>query len=63
VAEGAAGAGDAWAASRIDETFQAEQWGEDAEAAALAARREAAFQRAAWLSAILRNDQTVSARL
>jgi chaperone required for assembly of F1-ATPase len=62
VAEGAAGAGDAWAASRIDETFQAEQWGEDAEAAALAGRREAAFQRAAWLSATLRDDQTVSAR-
>lgn len=36
-----------WALSRIDETWQAEQWGEDAEAAAQAATRRAAFLRAA----------------
>ncbi|RMF36014.1 MAG: ATPase [Alphaproteobacteria bacterium] len=33
----------AWPLSRIDETWQAEQWGEDAEAAAGAAAREADF--------------------
>ena len=32
-----------WRLSRLDETFQAEQWGEDAEAAAAAARRRADF--------------------
>lgn len=53
-AEGALEAAEAWAASRIDETWQAEQWGEDAEAAQATARREAAFRRAAWLSEALR---------
>lgn len=33
----------AWAAARIDETWQIEQWGADEEAAATAARRLAAF--------------------
>jgi chaperone required for assembly of F1-ATPase len=33
----------AWAAARIDETWQIEQWGDDEEAAATAARRLAAF--------------------
>lgn len=42
---------DAWAASRIDEDWQAEQWGRDAEAAAAAARREADFHAAARLIA------------
>ncbi len=35
-----------WQATRIDEIWQIEQWGEDAEAAAVAARREAAFRQA-----------------
>lgn len=40
LAEGAIGVDDAWAAVTVDETWQAEQWGEDGEAArALAARR------------------------
>lgn len=36
-----------WAASRLDETWQAEQWGEDAEAAATATRKAEAFADAA----------------
>lgn len=40
VAEGAVGVDQAWAAAALDEQWQAEQWGEDAEAAeALEARR------------------------
>jgi chaperone required for assembly of F1-ATPase len=40
VAEAAIGVGEAWAAATLDEHWQAEKWGEDAEAAqALAARR------------------------
>lgn len=54
VAEGSIEPGTAWAASRIDETWQAEQWGEDAEAAEQAAGREDAFLRAAWLIAVMR---------
>lgn len=53
-AEGALDPAAAWAASRIDERWQAEQWGEDAEAAQAEAQREEAFLRAAWLSAALR---------
>jgi chaperone required for assembly of F1-ATPase len=56
VAEDAMAAAHAWVASRLDETFQAEQWGEDAEAAAAAARREAAFHRDAQLMSWLRNS-------
>ena len=55
-AEGAMAPGDAWAASRLDETFQAEQWGEDAEAAEAAAQREAAFGRAALMLGWLRGE-------
>ncbi len=36
----------AWALSRIDETFQTEVWGEDAEAAEAAALKQAAFRHA-----------------
>jgi chaperone required for assembly of F1-ATPase len=54
VAEGALDPAAAWTASRIDETWQAEQWGEDAEAAEQAAHREAAFRRAGWVAAALR---------
>jgi chaperone required for assembly of F1-ATPase len=45
-----------WAASRIDETWQAEQWGEDAEAAAAAEERRAAFLRAARFLALAREQ-------
>jgi len=38
---------DLWARSRVDETWQAEQWGEDAEAAAAANRQRQAFLDAA----------------
>lgn len=62
VSEGAFDAEAAWSASRIDETFQMEQWGEDAEAAAATARRREAFLRAAWLCSALRDDAAVSAR-
>lgn len=41
--------GQAWAASRVDETWNIEHWGEDAEAAAQAARKEADFHAAARL--------------
>jgi chaperone required for assembly of F1-ATPase len=34
---------EAWSLSRLDEDFQIEEWGEDAEAAEAAARRRAAF--------------------
>ncbi len=43
----------AWAASRIDEDWNAEQWGEDAEAAAQAARKAADFHAAGRLLALL----------
>ena len=47
VARGALDAAEAWELSRIDETWQAEQWGLDAEAeAAAAARRRADFLQA-----------------
>lgn len=46
VSRGALDPGDAWELSRIDETWQAEQWGEDAEAQAQAERRHADFLRA-----------------
>jgi chaperone required for assembly of F1-ATPase len=39
-------AGDAWALSRIDEDWQIEQWGDDEEAAELAARKRADFLQA-----------------
>ena len=38
---------DAWALSRIDESWQTEQWGEDAEAAASEAAKKTAFLNAA----------------
>ena len=48
-ASGAMTPAEAWAASRVDEAWQEEQWGVDAEAAAAARRREADFLRAARL--------------
>ncbi|MGF1551687.1 MAG: ATP12 family chaperone protein [Paracoccaceae bacterium] len=53
VIEGRLEPGDAWAASRIDERWNERQWGWDAEAAALAERREAAFRASARLVALL----------
>lgn len=47
VAEGAEDPETAWALSRIDETWQEEQWGEDEEAQAQAALKRAAFLHAA----------------
>ncbi len=46
VIRGRIGPEEAWALSRIDEDWQAELWGEDAEAAAAGARRRAAFLQA-----------------
>lgn len=43
VAQHAITAEDGWRLSRIDETFQVEQWGEDADAAAAAEHRREAF--------------------
>ncbi|MEM9145583.1 MAG: ATP12 family protein [Pseudomonadota bacterium] len=54
VAEGELGAPEAWRRSRIDEDWNIEQWGEDAEAAALAARHEASFLAAARLLELVR---------
>lgn len=53
VSRGALGAEAAWDLSRIDETWQAEQWGEDAEAEAQAQRRRADFLRAEHLLHLL----------
>jgi len=47
VTEGAIRLDAAWAAAALDETWQAEQWGEDSEAAAMLAARRAEFD-AAW---------------
>jgi chaperone required for assembly of F1-ATPase len=55
VDDGACDAETAWAASRVDEDWQAEQWGEDSEAAAAAARRRGDLLDAARLSALLQD--------
>jgi chaperone required for assembly of F1-ATPase len=52
VARGALDAGTAWELSRLDETWQAERWGLDAEAEAAAAIRRDDFLRAARLKAL-----------
>lgn len=44
----------AWAASRVDEAWNIEEWGEDAEAAAAAERRRQDFVTAARVMALLR---------
>jgi chaperone required for assembly of F1-ATPase len=46
VTRGRVAAEEAWTLSRIDETWQTEEWGEDAEAAELAAVKQADFLRA-----------------
>ena len=53
VARGAIAADDAWALSRVDEAWQAELWGDDAEAEAAAALRRTDFLRAAELQQML----------
>jgi len=53
VAEGALGLDDAWAAATLDEQWQAEQWGEDAEAVAALAARQRDFAAAARFLALL----------
>jgi chaperone required for assembly of F1-ATPase len=53
VRRGALDAEAAWELSRIDETWQAEQWGLDSQAEAAAARRRADFLRAARMLALL----------
>lgn len=53
VAEGRLDADAAWSASRVDEDFQIEQWGLDAEAAETAGRKRQAFHAAAQLRALL----------
>lgn len=45
---------EAWALSRIDEQWNIEEWGDDADAASLAARREADFHHAAAVLSKLR---------
>jgi len=57
VAEGAMTAEEAWRASRVDEDWQIEQWGEDAEAAEAAANKRAAFLDAAGLMRLVREDE------
>jgi chaperone required for assembly of F1-ATPase len=53
LAEGAIPLGTAWAAATLDEQWQAEQWGEDAEAAAALASRRRDFEAAARFLALL----------
>lgn len=54
VAEGRLPPGEGWRASRIDEAWQIERWGEDDEAATAAARRARDFAAAARLLDLLR---------
>jgi len=53
LAEGAVGLDAAWAAATLDERWQAEHWGEDAEAAAALAGRRADFAAAARFLSLL----------
>lgn len=53
LAEGAIGLNEAWAGASLDEHWQAEQWGEDAEAAAALAGRRRDFEAAARFLALL----------
>lgn len=53
VAEKRLSVSEGWALSRIDETWQAEQWGVDDEAAALAERKEGEFAAAARLLTLI----------
>lgn len=53
LAEGAIDPGAAWAAAALDDLYQAEQWGADAEAAAALAAREADFAAGVRMLALL----------
>lgn len=53
LAEGALPLGEAWAAATLDEQWQVEQWGEDADAAAALAARRRDFEAAARFLALL----------
>jgi chaperone required for assembly of F1-ATPase len=53
LAEGAIGLEPAWAAAMVDEAWQAEQWGEDALAAAALAARRREFEAAARFLSLL----------
>ena len=50
-------AAEAWRLSRVDEDWQIAEWGEDAEAAAAARRREVEFHEAERLLHLLRTEQ------
>ena len=50
VEAGALDSGDAWAAAHVDESWNAEHWGDDAEAAARAAARRRDFDAAVALA-------------
>ena len=63
VARGALGAPEAWAAARLDETWQEEQWGVDDEAAEMARIRENDFLRAARLLELLADGRGALAQL
>ena len=54
VADGHLSVADAWKLSRIDEDFQASQWGEDEDAAHAAAQKNKAFEAAARFLALAR---------
>ncbi len=54
---GRLGAADAWTASRLDEAWQTERWGVDAEAEAAAAAKRRDFEAAARLAEMLRADE------
>jgi chaperone required for assembly of F1-ATPase len=56
VSEGHLTAEEAWPLSRLDETWQEEQWGPDEEATETAARKAADFCQAATLIALARKD-------
>jgi chaperone required for assembly of F1-ATPase len=53
LAEGAIGLDEAWAAAALDEQWQVEQWGEDADGAAALAARRADFAAAARFLSLL----------
>lgn len=58
VQQGAIAAQDAWPLSRIDEDWNIEKWGDDEDAAALAARRQADFLNAARVLSLLPETKT-----
>lgn len=53
-AKGQIAVSDAWSASRIDEDWQIQEWGEDEDAQSLASTRQKAFERAAFVLNLLK---------